>query len=106
MVEQRHWLNGHAFEQTPGDGEGQGSMVCCSWWGGKESDMTEQLNNKIYIHIGIYNTHTHIYRHTCIYMCVYNLKSEYPNLILGWNKNELEYLIKYRKEDIKNKHIS
>ena len=39
-------------------------------------------------------------------MCVYNLKSEYPNLILGWNKNELEYLIKYRKEDIKNKHIS
>ena len=32
-------LNGHEFEQTPGDGEGQGSLVCCSPWGGKESDM-------------------------------------------------------------------
>ena len=27
------WLNGHEFEQTPGDGEGQGSLVCCSPWG-------------------------------------------------------------------------
>ena len=33
------------FKQTPGDGEGQGSLVCCSLWGGKESDMTEQPNN-------------------------------------------------------------
>ena len=33
-------LNGHEFEQTPGDGEGQGSLVCCSPWGGKELDMT------------------------------------------------------------------
>ena len=32
-------------EQTLGDGEGQGSPVCYSPWGGKESDMTEQLNN-------------------------------------------------------------
>ena len=37
-------LNGHEFEQTPGDGEGQGNMVCCSPWSHKESDMTEQLN--------------------------------------------------------------
>ena len=29
----RHQLNGHEFEQTPGDSEGQGSMVCCSPWG-------------------------------------------------------------------------
>ena len=28
-----HWFDGHAFEQTPGDGEGQGSPVCCSPWG-------------------------------------------------------------------------
>ena len=40
-----HRLNGHEFEQTPGDGEGQGSLVCCSSWGCKELDMTEQLNN-------------------------------------------------------------
>ena len=31
--------------QTPGDGEGQGSLECCSPWGCKESDMTERLNN-------------------------------------------------------------
>ena len=40
-------LSGHEFEQTPGDGEGQGSLVCYSPWGCKESDTTEQLNNKI-----------------------------------------------------------
>jgi len=40
-----HRLNGHEFEQVPGDGEGQGSLVCCSLWGCKESDTTEPLNN-------------------------------------------------------------
>ena len=35
----------HEFEQDPGDGEGQGSLVCCSPWGRKKSDTTEQLNN-------------------------------------------------------------
>ena len=45
MVGWHHWLNGHEFEQAPGDGEGQGSLVCCSSWGCKESDMSEQLNN-------------------------------------------------------------
>ena len=46
MVGWHHQLNGHEFEQTPGDSEGQGSLVCCSPWGCKELDMTEQLNNK------------------------------------------------------------
>ena len=40
-----HWFNEHEFEQALGDGEGQGSLVCCSPWGCKESDMTERLNN-------------------------------------------------------------
>ena len=40
-----HWLNGHEFEQTLGDGEEQGSLACCSPWGCKESDTTEWLNN-------------------------------------------------------------
>ena len=40
-----HRLNGREFAQTPGDGEGQESLVCCSPWGGKELDITEQLNN-------------------------------------------------------------
>ena len=39
MIEWYHRLNGHEFEQTPGDNEGQGSLPCCSPWGGKESDM-------------------------------------------------------------------
>ena len=46
MVGWHHRLNGHEFEQTLGDGEGQGSLVCCSPWGQRESDTTEQLNNK------------------------------------------------------------
>ena len=41
-----HRVNGHEFEQALGDGEGKGSLVCCSPWGRKESDMTERLNNK------------------------------------------------------------
>ena len=33
-------LNGHEFEQAPGDGKGQRSLACCSPWGRKESDTT------------------------------------------------------------------
>ena len=39
-----HWFNGHEFEQVPGVGDRQGSLVCCNTWGHKESDTTEQLN--------------------------------------------------------------
>ena len=46
MVGWHHWLNGHEFEQTLGDSEGQGRLVCSSPWGHKESDTTERLNNK------------------------------------------------------------
>ena len=45
MVGRHHQLDGYEFEQALGDGEGQGSLVCCSPWGRKESDMTEQLNS-------------------------------------------------------------
>ena len=44
MVGWHHRLNGHEFEQAAGDGEGQGSLACCSPWGCKELDTTEQLN--------------------------------------------------------------
>ena len=40
MVGWHHQLNGHEFEQTLGDSEGQGNLACCSLWGHKESDMT------------------------------------------------------------------
>ena len=46
MVGWHHRLNGHDFEKAPGIGDGQGSLACCSPLGCKESDMTEQLNNK------------------------------------------------------------
>ena len=45
MAGWHHWLNGHEFEQIPGDSEGQGSLVCCNPWGHKESDTTENNNN-------------------------------------------------------------
>ena len=45
MVGGHHWLNGHEFEPTPGDSEGQGSVACCSPWGSKESGTTERLKN-------------------------------------------------------------
>ena len=41
MVEWHHGLNGYEFEQAPGVGEGQGSLVCYSLWGHKEFGMTE-----------------------------------------------------------------
>ena len=45
MAGWHHRLNGHEFEQTLGDREGQGSLAWCSPWGHKELDTTEQLNN-------------------------------------------------------------
>ena len=44
MVGWHHQLDGHEFQQAPGVGNGQGSLVCCKSWGPKESDTTEQLN--------------------------------------------------------------
>ena len=45
MTGWHHQLNGHEFEQTLGNSEGQGSLACCSPWGHKEFDVTEQLNS-------------------------------------------------------------
>ena len=45
MVGWHHRFNGHYFEHTLGDGEGQGGLTCRSSWGRKESDTTERLNN-------------------------------------------------------------
>ena len=44
MVGWHHWIDRHEFEQALGVGEGQGSLLCCSPWGQKESDTTELLN--------------------------------------------------------------
>ena len=52
MVGWYHQLNGHEFDQALGDGEGQGSLTCCSPWDCKESDMTEWLNYNNKVHLG------------------------------------------------------
>ena len=46
MVGWHHRLDGHEFEQAPGDSGRHGCLACCSPWSRKESDTTEQLNNK------------------------------------------------------------
>ena len=45
IVGWHHQFNGHEFEQTLRESEGQGNMVCCSQWGHQESDTTEQMNS-------------------------------------------------------------
>ena len=45
MVAWHHQCKGHEFGQTPGDGEGQGSLACCSSWGLQELHTTWRLNN-------------------------------------------------------------
>ena len=47
VVEWHHRLSGSESEQTLGRSGGQGSLACCSPWGRKELDMTEQLNNNL-----------------------------------------------------------
>ena len=57
IVGWHHQLNAHAFEQAPGVGEGQESLACCRPWGSNESDMTERLNNNVFvwqIHFSVY----------------------------------------------------
>ena len=44
MVGWHHGLNGHEFEYTPGVGDGQGGLACCSPWGRKQLDTAEELN--------------------------------------------------------------
>ena len=47
MVGWHHQLSGHEFEQTLGNGDGQGSLACCSPWGHKKSDMTAHEQQKM-----------------------------------------------------------
>ena len=66
MVGWHHQLNGHEFEQTLEISEGQGSLVCCSPWGLKESDMTELLNStETFQNISAESSKIHRDTHTC-----------------------------------------
>ena len=77
MVGRHHLLNGHEFEQTLGESEGQGSLVCCSPWGHRESDTTEPLNNRltcghvlmVVIVVGIDCSHPWTLAHVVFVLC-------------------------------------
>ena len=59
MTGWHHWLNGHEFEQALGVGDGQGGLVCCSPWGGIESDTTEWITTYLgLIHVGVWQKPT------------------------------------------------
>ena len=61
MIRWHHQLNGHEFEQTPGDDEGQGTLVCCCIQCHKELDTTEQPNN----------SNTELGLQNLIYSCIF-----------------------------------
>ena len=72
MVGWCHLLIGYEFEQTPGEGEGQGSLMCCSPWSRKESGKTWRLNNNsnwfmmlyyFLLHRKVNQLHIHISTH-------------------------------------------
>ena len=72
MAGWHHGLNRYEFEQAPGDGEGQGSLVCYSPWSHKESDTTEQLNNN-----------------KCLTMLLGDLRNYVTNFLLLYLKSPL-----------------
>ena len=53
MIGWYHQLDGYDFEQAPGVGDGQGSLACCSPWGRKELNTTEQLDRQTAIQCNI-----------------------------------------------------
>ena len=68
MAGWHHGLDGHEFEWTLGDGDGQEGLACCSSWGRKKSDTTEQLNwtdDPANALLGIHTKETRIERDTC-----------------------------------------
>ena len=85
MVGWHHRLDGHEFEGALGDVDGQGSLACCSPWGGKESNMSATEPNLyicvcvyiyicvcVYIYICIYTyIYTYIYIDICVYIYIY-----------------------------------
>ena len=85
-----HRLKGHEFEQALGDGEGQGSLACCSPWGCKESDTTEQLKNNNHINrLKEEKSHDHIIDAEKTFEKIQHLKKIYKNTINRHNKHSI-----------------
>ena len=73
MVGWHHQLNGHEFEQAPEEGEGQGSLACCSPWGHKESDAIERQQHSRFTILCKFQVYSkviqlYIYIHICIFI--------------------------------------
>ena len=68
MVGWHDQLNGDEFEQTPGDGEGQGSLMCCSPRGHKELDTAERLSNNKYLQ-SKFSEEDFVYSYSLIKLC-------------------------------------
>ena len=77
MVGWHHRLNAHEFEQALGDGEGVRRLVCCSPWGHKESDTTEQLSNNHQDYAEFSETNCYCKCHKD-YMTVYTCRQSQP----------------------------
>ena len=91
MVGWHHRFNGHKFEQTLGVSERQGSLECCSPWGHKELDMTEQLNNnkKLIMYIFWYSPIISYFSNDSWYLSLENgIKNQ--DLGLPWYLNGLK----------------
>ena len=87
MVGWHNQLNGHEFEQTLEDSEGQGSMVCCSAWGCKESDPTEQLNNNDNMQVSQKKKKVEIFQETkCIITLVVHSLSHIQLFVAPWTE--------------------
>ena len=105
MVGWHRWLDGHEFEPTLGDGEGQGSLVCCSPWGHGESETTEWLKNYKYYSYKFYYRWCYIsfyyYWQAILTLNLESIKSQIvsttkmlaPQIMLGWKSSLLSLVI-------------
>ena len=90
MVGWHHRLNGHEFEQTLGDSEGQGSLACYSPWDFKESDTTEQPNNnnnkaflKSKVQYSMYASQDPAEKQNRVYMYIHTKHTYIKRFVLG-----------------------
>ena len=85
MVGWHHQLNGHEFEQTLGDGEGEGSLACFGPWGHKESERHQFLALCLLYGSALTTTHDHWKDHTLDYMdlCQQSNVSAFQHNCLG-----------------------
>ena len=89
MVGCHHQLSGHEFEKALGDGKGQGILTCCSPWGHRESDTTEQLNTTtLCCKISVYTKHhNNTRRQELYYPQVMEEKESLSNLSVSKSSN-------------------